>query len=138
MRSRYLNCLGREIHITEWGDAAAPTVIAWHGLARTGRDFDDFATALCSRWHVVCPDTLGRGLSQWAVDPAREYCLAFYVEQAEAQMRNAVSIGEGSFTVFLQRPMSVFLLVVILSILLLPRLFRFYASRKQLREGMTR
>ncbi|HEY0957616.1 MAG TPA: alpha/beta hydrolase [Roseateles sp.] len=84
MKSRYLNCLGREIHFTEWGDANAPTVIAWHGLARSSRDFDDFAAALAGRWHVVCPDTPGRGLSQWAVDPSREYCLEFYVEQAEA------------------------------------------------------
>ena len=51
--------------------------------ARSGRDFDDFAAALSARWHVVCPDTPGRGLSQWAVDPAREYCLASYVDQAE-------------------------------------------------------
>ena len=84
MRSRYLTCLGRELHVTEWGDADAPTVVAWHGLARSGRDFDDFAAALSTRWHVVCPDTLGRGLSQWAVNPAKEYCLSFYVEQAEA------------------------------------------------------
>jgi pimeloyl-ACP methyl ester carboxylesterase len=84
MRSRYVTCLGREIHVTEWGDAGAPTVIAWHGLARSSRDFDDFAAALSARWNVVCPDTLGRGLSQWAVDPAREYCLDFYVQQAEA------------------------------------------------------
>lgn len=84
MRSHYLSCLGRELHVTTWGDPDAPAVIAWHGLARSGRDFDDFAAALSPRWHVVCPDTLGRGLSQWAVDPAREYCLAFYVEQAEA------------------------------------------------------
>ncbi len=84
MKSRYVSCGGREIHITEWGDASAPTVIAWHGLARSGRDFDDFAQALSARWHVVCPDTPGRGLSQWAADPAREYCLDVYVEQAEA------------------------------------------------------
>jgi pimeloyl-ACP methyl ester carboxylesterase len=84
MRSHYLSCLGRELHVTTWGDPGLPAVVAWHGLARSGRDFDDFAAALSARWHVVCPDTLGRGLSQWAVDPAREYCLAFYVEQAEA------------------------------------------------------
>lgn len=84
MRSHYLNCLGREIHLTEWGEPDAPAVVAWHGLARSGRDFDDFAAALAGRWRVICPDTLGRGLSQWAVEPAREYCLAFYVEQAEA------------------------------------------------------
>lgn len=83
MRSRYVNCLGREMHVTEWGDASAPAIVAWHGLARSGRDFDDFAAALSARWHIVCPDTPGRGLSQWAIDPAREYCLAFYVEQAE-------------------------------------------------------
>ena len=45
MRSRYVTCLGRELHVTEWGDAEAPTVVAWHGLARSGRDFDDFAAA---------------------------------------------------------------------------------------------
>jgi pimeloyl-ACP methyl ester carboxylesterase len=84
MRSRYVNCLGREIHVTEWGDVGAPAIVAWHGLARSSRDFDDFAAALSTRWYIVCPDTPGRGLSQWAVDPAREYCLAFYVEQAEA------------------------------------------------------
>lgn len=43
---------------------------------------------------------------------------------AEAQMRNAVSIGEGSFMVFLQRPMSLALVIVILSVLLLPRMLR--------------
>lgn len=84
MQSRYLSCLGREIHFTDWGDPQAPAVIAWHGLARTGRDMDDLAAALSPRWRVICPDTLGRGLSQWAVEPAREYCLAFYVELAAA------------------------------------------------------
>jgi putative tricarboxylic transport membrane protein len=41
---------------------------------------------------------------------------------AEAQMRNAVSIGQGSFMVFLQRPMSLFLLVCVALILITPRL----------------
>ena len=48
---------------------------------------------------------------------------------AEAQMRNAVSIGEGSFMVFLQRPMSLTLLVVIALVLILPRLFKRRAAR---------
>lgn len=43
---------------------------------------------------------------------------------AEAQMRNAVSIGEGSFAVFLQRPASLSLLVIIVAVLVLPRLLR--------------
>jgi len=41
---------------------------------------------------------------------------------AEAQMRNALSIGEGKWTVFVERPMSLFLLLVVLAVLVLPRL----------------
>jgi pimeloyl-ACP methyl ester carboxylesterase len=82
--SHYLRCAGREIHYTEWGAQHAETVIAWHGLARTGRDMDDIAAHLAQRWRVICPDTIGRGLSQWSPDPAQEYCLAFYVQLAAA------------------------------------------------------
>ncbi len=81
--SHYLTCAGREIHYTEWGAQHAATVIAWHGLARTGRDMDELAAHLSVRgYRVICPDTLGRGLSQWAVDPQNEYCLAFYARIA--------------------------------------------------------
>lgn len=77
-RSHYLTCEGREIHFMEWGDPGADAVVAWHGLARTGRDMDPVAAHLAPRWRVICPDTLGRGLSQWSPAPAAEYCLAFY------------------------------------------------------------
>ena len=80
--SRYLTCEGRELHYTEWGAAHAEPVIAWHGLARTCRDMDDIAAHLSRRWRVICPDTLGRGLSQWSPRPEEEYCLAFYVKLA--------------------------------------------------------
>ncbi len=43
---------------------------------------------------------------------------------AEAQMRNALSIGEGKWTVFIERPMSATLLIVIIALLVLPRLVR--------------
>jgi putative tricarboxylic transport membrane protein len=43
---------------------------------------------------------------------------------AEAQLRNAVSIGEGSFRVFVERPMALTLLVVIVAVLVVPRLIR--------------
>ena len=82
--SNYIQCEGRELHYTEWGAQHAETVIAWHGLARTGRDMDDVAAHLAQRYRVICPDTLGRGLSQWSPEPAAEYCLAFYVRLAEA------------------------------------------------------
>lgn len=76
--SHYLVCEGREIHYTEWGAGNAATLIAWHGLARTGRDMDDIAAHLASRYRVICPDTIGRGLSQWSPVPEKEYCLDFY------------------------------------------------------------
>jgi pimeloyl-ACP methyl ester carboxylesterase len=80
--SRYLTCAGYEIHVTEWGAADAPVVIAWHGLARTGRDMDELAQHLSTRYRVICPDTLGRGLSQWSASPTQEYRLSFYARIA--------------------------------------------------------
>ncbi len=87
MTSLYLQCAGREIHCTDWApNAQLPfrgNVLAWHGLARTGRDMDELAQHLSARgWRVVCPDTLGRGLSQWSPHPQQEYCLGFYARIA--------------------------------------------------------
>ena len=82
--SHYLRCEGRELHYTEWGSEHRECVIAWHGLARTGRDMDELARHLSTHYRVICPDTLGRGLSEWSPAPATEYCLAFYVQQATA------------------------------------------------------
>jgi pimeloyl-ACP methyl ester carboxylesterase len=80
--SRYLTCHGRELHFMEWGAGQAETVIAWHGLARTGRDMDEIASRLATRWRVICPDTIGRGLSQWADDATAEYQLSNYAALA--------------------------------------------------------
>lgn len=80
--SHYLICHEREIHFTEWGPQHHEVVIAWHGLARTGRDMDDIAAHLSQRYRVICPDTLGRGLSQWSPNPEEEYCFAFYAKIA--------------------------------------------------------
>lgn len=84
--SSYAVCEGREIHYMEWGARNAEAVIAWHGLARTGRDMDEIAAHLAHRYRVICPDTIGRGLSQWSPEPEREYCLAFYGRLAVALM----------------------------------------------------
>lgn len=81
--SHYLTCSGREIHFVEWGAGHQETVVAWHGLARTARDMDELAAHLSSKgYRVLCPDQIGRGLSQWSPDPAREYCMAFYAQVA--------------------------------------------------------
>lgn len=80
--SHYLRCAGREIHYTQWGPEQADVVIAWHGLARTGRDMDHIAAHLSAHFRVICPDTIGRGLSEWSPQPGAEYCLAFYEKLA--------------------------------------------------------
>ena len=81
-RSQYITCAGREIHYTEWGAQHGPAVIAWHGLARTGRDMDELAERMSGRFRVICPDTIGRGLSQWSPDPGNEYQFSFYARLA--------------------------------------------------------
>lgn len=83
--SRYLTLAGCEIHFMDWQPPAGVrgTVVAWHGLARTGRDMDELALHMAQRgWRVVCPDTLGRGFSQWSVRPDVEYQLSFYARLA--------------------------------------------------------
>lgn len=81
--SCYTTCAGREIHYLEWGAGNPSTVIAWHGLARTGRDMDELAEHLSGRGHrVICPDTIGRGFSQWSPDPDCEYLNSFYARIA--------------------------------------------------------
>lgn len=72
-RSAYIAAAGFEMHVTEWGDPKNPALVMWHGLARTGRDFDEAASALSDTYFVICPDTLGRGLSSWARDPRTDY-----------------------------------------------------------------
>jgi putative tricarboxylic transport membrane protein len=48
---------------------------------------------------------------------------------AEAQMRNALSIGEGKWSVFFERPMSLTLVVIVVAVLVLPRLMKVLKRR---------
>jgi putative tricarboxylic transport membrane protein len=50
---------------------------------------------------------------------------------AEAQLRNALSIGEGHWSVFLQRPMSLSLIAAVLAVLVLPRVMNRRARRAE-------
>ncbi len=63
----------------EWGDPDNDRVLVCvHGLTRTGRDFDPLAQALSHEYRVVCPDVVGRGRSDWLIDPAG-YVIPQYV-----------------------------------------------------------
>lgn len=80
--STYIQTAGFEIHVSEWGEREKPALVMWHGLARTGRDFDEAASALSDRYFVICPDTPGRGLSSWAKDAATGYSYAKFGDAA--------------------------------------------------------
>lgn len=55
----------------EWGDPNnSEIVLCVHGLTRTGRDFDSLAAELASQYRVICPDVVGRGLSDWLSNPS--------------------------------------------------------------------
>jgi pimeloyl-ACP methyl ester carboxylesterase len=54
----------------EWGDPGNDRVLLCvHGLTRTGRDFDLLAQRLAKHCRVVCPDLVGRGRSDWLINP---------------------------------------------------------------------
>jgi pimeloyl-ACP methyl ester carboxylesterase len=65
---------GHRMAYWQWGDPHSPhVVLCVHGLTRQGRDFDVLAQAIVARAggnvRVVCPDVVGRGQSDWLVDP---------------------------------------------------------------------
>jgi pimeloyl-ACP methyl ester carboxylesterase len=82
MRTATLRCLGphgfHRITYYEWGDVANPRVLfCAHGLTRNGRDFDALAQSLSDRYRVLCPDIVGRGLSDWLPHKA-DYAYPIY------------------------------------------------------------
>lgn len=82
--SEFVMVNDRSIHVRVYNPKANRTVVCWHGLARNGFDFESLAQELSASFRVLCPDTLGRGLSQWARDPGEEYNYPNYVSIAQA------------------------------------------------------
>ncbi|CUG66222.1 Hypothetical protein, putative [Bodo saltans] len=86
MSHRFATVLGLEVHYKEWGvrNENEPSVVCWHGLLRTCGDFDTLARHLSEScgYHVICPDTIGRGLSEWSSKPKEEYHVYFYAALA--------------------------------------------------------
>ena len=67
---------GINVFVRTLGDPSAKPVVCWHGFARNGSDFLTLARALSPQFFVICPDTPGRGHSDW-VSPDR-YNFSFY------------------------------------------------------------
>jgi lipase len=53
------------LHVNEWGDPAAPTVVCLHGVTSHGLRFRRVAERLAGRFHVVAPDLRGHGRSEY-------------------------------------------------------------------------
>ena len=88
MRQRYVRCLSpagfHSMAYVEWGDPANPRVLVCvHGLTRCGRDFDFLAQSLAGEYRVVCPDVVGRGMSDWLRDP-QHYAIHQYAQDMVA------------------------------------------------------
>ncbi len=88
MRQRYVRCLSpagfHSMAYVEWGDPANPRVLVCvHGLTRCGRDFDFLAQSLAGEYRVVCPDVVGRGMSDWLRDP-QHYAIPQYAQDMVA------------------------------------------------------
>jgi pimeloyl-ACP methyl ester carboxylesterase len=97
MIARSLDCLGphgfHRIAYWEWlGPEKGRTVICAHGLTRNGRDFDVLAADLASECRVVCPDIVGRGKSDWLVEPA-DYSYEVYLADLAALIAR-LDVGE--------------------------------------------
>lgn len=75
---------GREIHVRIWNpDERGETVICCHGLTQNSIDFLELGHSLAVKgYRVIAADMLGRGLSQWAVNPKKEYSYSSYVAMA--------------------------------------------------------
>lgn len=73
---------------TQWGNLDSPNLLfCVHGLTRVGRDFDYLAQELVRDGYcVICPDVVGRGASDWLVNPAN-YNLLTYAEDMLSLIR---------------------------------------------------
>ena len=75
-RLRHVDCLSiggfHRMVYREWGlRNPEKTVVCVHGLTRNAGDFDELAAHMAADgWHVICPDVVGRGASDWLADPA--------------------------------------------------------------------
>lgn len=75
-----------DVVVRIWNPDAPHSLIAWHGLARHGGDFEQLARQLGPQWRVLAPDTPGRGLSGWSLYPAKDYLYSHYMTVATQVM----------------------------------------------------
>jgi lipase len=76
------------MHLYEWGDPDAPTIVCLHGITAQGERFRRLAEErLAQRWHVVAPDLRGHGRSGYEPPWDLEQHLEDLLETAPADAR---------------------------------------------------
>lgn len=66
VRARRVYGLAVQLHVHEWGDPTAPSVVCLHGVTAHGERFKQLAEERwASRFHVLAPDLRGHGRSGW-------------------------------------------------------------------------
>jgi len=56
------------INFLEWGSASSDTMVCVHGVSRNAHDFDFFASKMDKKFHLICPDVVGRGESDHLIN----------------------------------------------------------------------
>jgi pimeloyl-ACP methyl ester carboxylesterase len=64
-RTHTLVSIGLALHLSEWGDPAAPPVVLCHGMFDNAHGFDLLAPLLAERFRVIAIDARGHGESDW-------------------------------------------------------------------------
>lgn len=66
-----------DLHVLDWGDAAAPPVVMVHGINVQAHTWDPISRELARDRRVITPDLRGHGESSW---PRSGYRIASFVE----------------------------------------------------------
>jgi lipase len=76
------------LHLHEWGDPSAPTIVCVHGITAQGTRFQRLARErLTPHWHVVAPDLRGHGVSGYEPPWSLEQHLDDLLESVPADAR---------------------------------------------------
>jgi len=90
---------GLSIFYREAGPKDAPTLLLLHGLPSSSRMFEPLLARLSDRYHLVAPDYLGFGHSDWPDPKQFAYTFDHY---AEIMNHFAEALGLSRYTLYMQ------------------------------------
>jgi len=72
MTSQFISLNGQQFHTLSWGNPGAPILLMLHGFPEYSGAWEELATRLADRYHIIAPDQRGFGQS-WAPPEVGEY-----------------------------------------------------------------